>query len=178
MKIEYIKLLKEFFEKHEMRFALIGGLALNAYGYNRFTNDVDFLTDSKNSKTLISYLESIGFKVLQSDSAFSIHTLFNERIDLMYVEGSTADTILNSVQNKKIEDIELPIVSPIHLAMMKAFAVSQDSERIRDIDDIKELYNRNLITKSDIYDVIEKYNLDKYFDFILNKNDGNNKNED
>ncbi len=171
MKIEYINLIKEFFEKHEMRYALIGGLALNAYGYNRFTNDVDFITELKYKESLLSYLESLGFKLLQSDTAFSIHTLFNERIDLMYVEGDTSDAILNSVQIKNIEDMELPVVSPLHLAMMKGFAASQDKERIKDIDDIKELFKRDLITKSELSEISSRYNLNKYFDFFFKDND-------
>lgn len=34
----------------------------------------------------------------------------------------------------------------------------------------KELFNCNLITRSELYELSEKYNLEKYFDFILNNN--------
>jgi len=174
---KYIVLMKEFFEKENMRFALIGGLALNTYGYTRFTNDVDFLTESKNSEVLQSYLDSLGFKVLQSDSAFSLHTLFNERIDLMYVNGDTADKILGSTQIKKIGNIELPVISPIYLALMKGFAASQDPDRIRDLDDVKKLYYLNHISKSDIELICEKYGHKEYFKQLLNETISGDKNE-
>lgn len=59
---EFLKLLS-CFEKHHVRYLIVGGLAINKYGYHRTTGDVDFyLKDSiENRHNLINALEEAGY---------------------------------------------------------------------------------------------------------------------
>jgi predicted nucleotidyltransferase len=59
---ELIKLLHQF-EKQNVHYLIIGGLATNRYGYHRITGDVDlYIKDSiENRKNLIAALEQAGY---------------------------------------------------------------------------------------------------------------------
>lgn len=39
------------------------------------------LTASEHQEAVVAFLESLGFRTLQTDSSFSIHTLLGERLD-------------------------------------------------------------------------------------------------
>lgn len=63
--------LRELLEKlvkADVRFVLVGALALNAWGYLRGTKDIDLVPDParENLKRLISVLESLGGRVEDS----------------------------------------------------------------------------------------------------------------
>ena len=59
---EFLK-LAAVFEKHHVKYLVIGGFAVNKYGYKRTTGDVDFfLEDSfRNRSRLILALEEMGY---------------------------------------------------------------------------------------------------------------------
>ncbi len=58
---------KEFIEllnAHKVAYLVIGGYAVNAHGYPRYTKDIDFwiwLTD-KNIEKLLQVIQSFGFE--------------------------------------------------------------------------------------------------------------------
>ncbi|MEO9483398.1 MAG: hypothetical protein ABJG47_08140 [Ekhidna sp.] len=57
------------FIQHEVRFVIIGGFAVNFWGYNRSTGDLDFLInpEPQNLEKLYSSLDELGF--LMDDEA-------------------------------------------------------------------------------------------------------------
>lgn len=58
-----LMLLLETFEKHKVKYLIIGGFAVNRYGYSRTTGDVDiFLKDTReNRQHLIDALEEMEY---------------------------------------------------------------------------------------------------------------------
>lgn len=59
---EFLRLI-ELFEKHKVRYLVVGGFAVNKYGYKRTTGDVDFyLNDTISNRTnLINAVEEMGY---------------------------------------------------------------------------------------------------------------------
>jgi hypothetical protein len=55
------------------RFALIGGVALAAYGLVRTTLDLDLVVESRCQDDLVAFLESLGFGTLHRSSGYSNH---------------------------------------------------------------------------------------------------------
>ena len=57
------KILKEL-EKRNIKYLAIGGVAVNLYGYNRVTNDLDIMIsfDLENVKRLVKMAKDLGFK--------------------------------------------------------------------------------------------------------------------
>jgi hypothetical protein len=59
---EFLSLIKTF-QKHQVRYLIVGGFAVNKYGFKRTTGDVDFyLKDSiENRHSLVEALDEMGY---------------------------------------------------------------------------------------------------------------------
>lgn len=112
-------------------------------------------------------LVSLGFTTLQEDESFSIHSLVKERLDCMYIDGVTSEKIFPSTISADILGVKLPVVSAMYLSMLKVFANSQNSSRLQDLNDIKELYIRNHISREELVELCEKYGCIDYFKNVL-----------
>ena len=165
------KLITEFFEKEKFDYALIGAFALYTYGYTRATRDIDFITKIEYQKNIVKYLESIGFETLNQTKGYSnhLHPIGSMRFDFVYISGDTADIIFQSIKKKKLfEDHVLPVVSPEHLIALKLFAIKNEPGRkLKELADIKEIYELTKIKKGIIYKYLKKYDLEEYYNEII-----------
>jgi len=139
-----LKFLKEFFDKERVDYALIGGLALSAYGISRTTTDVDILTHLDNRDRIVRFLESVGYETLTRSDAFSNHEhpmSTMGRIDFLFVSGDTAETILNEARVHPIFiDQKIKVVKPEHLVALKLFSKSANPARHnQETEDIRNL---------------------------------------
>lgn len=155
----FTKILKEL-EKKNIRYIVIGGVAVNLHGYTRATNDLDIMLsfDKENVEKFSKLAEELGFKAKvpvdiielaesnkrdywkkeRNMKVFSIYNIENEFevIDIMiqdYIDFETA------YKNKKImldEGISIPVISLSDLIKLKEIATHQ---RDRDLPDLKIL---------------------------------------
>lgn len=164
---EQFKVFANFCETHKIPFAVAGAFALHGYGYTRATSDLDFVVTAKSQAALIQFLESLGYETVASSQGFShhIHVLQGARIDLIYVEADTADKMFASVTRIALfEDLELPVVSPLHLVAIKLFAIKNDPTRkLKDLADIRELLERTAVDMAKVRDCFAHYGFEEYF---------------
>ena len=169
---EVFEHVAKFFEECKMDYAVIGAFALYGFGYVRATRDIDFVTRIENQGRIKSFLENLGFNTDHCSSAFSnhLHPVGNVRVDIMYVEGNTADEIFAHVQKRILfRGHEYPVVAPEHLIAMKLFAASQNPERkLKDLADVREIIRRTDINRETIKKLFAKYRLEKYYDDVEN----------
>lgn len=162
--------LTEFFKRERMDYGIIGAFALYSYGYVRATRDIDFITRIEYKNKIIKYLESLGFETTFSSNAFSnhLHAIGSVRVDIMYVEGTTANEIFTSTENRLIlNDLELPVVSVEHLIAMKLFAIQNNPERkYKDFSDIKEILRHTIYNKRVVREYFQKYGQEAYYSEI------------
>jgi hypothetical protein len=166
-----------FFTGEEIDFALIGAFALQAYGYVRATQDIDFVVRGEGQQRVVRFLESLGYETFYRSKGFSnhVHPLASlGRVDFVYVEGETADRLFSGIKRIMIsETISVPVVRPEHLIALKIFAMKNDPERtFREMADIQQLLN--LTSQSvDIDEVkayFEKYGqLEKFYELTGRK---------
>jgi hypothetical protein len=163
-----LETLIQFFIKEEIDFALIGAFALKAYGYVRATQDVDFLVRRKDQEGVVRFLEALGYDTLYRSRGFSNH--FHQitglgRIDIVYVEGDTADMMFSGARPLLVlGDLSIPVVRPEHLIALKVFAVRNDPRRyFREMADIQELMRLPEIDREEVRSYFQKYGqMDKY----------------
>jgi len=170
---EVLRTWKEFFESAEIRYVLIDGLAVNAWGRVRLTKDVDFAIDRSNQQRVVAHAESIGYETLFVSEGYSNHAhreVRFGRVDFMYVAGDTAERLFSaSVEKQVMGDQSLPVASAEHLAMMKALAMKNFPHRaLFEGDDVRLLmstpgFDRKAVRDYyarqgllDLYDAIEK----------------------
>jgi len=171
---DVFRLLVGFLEKEGIDYALIGAFALKAYGYTRATEDVDFIARTGDQVKIIGFLESLGFETLHCSTGYSnhMHPLSGlGRIDLVYVEGYTADSIFADSKRLLIfGDMTVPVVSPEHLIALKAFAMKNDPERLlSEMADIKFLVGLEGIDLERVRRYFDKYGLMEKFHEIMGK---------
>jgi predicted nucleotidyltransferase len=136
----------------DVRFVLVGGLAVNAWGYLRATRDVDFVPDpsAENLARLEALLRELGGKVdvggkLLEAGAISTFLLTGDRT-LVVTELGRVDVLQGlpqvpsfAVLDERAEEIDLDgltirVCSLEHLLEMK-----RSSDRPRDRDDLDAL---------------------------------------
>jgi hypothetical protein len=174
---EVFQSVSEFFKHERLEYAVIGAFALYGYGYVRATRDIDFITRSQHQEKITRFLESLGFETVHRSDSFSnhLHPIGATRVDIMYVDGQTADEFFSSTEEKLIfNDVKVPVVSAEHLIALKLFAAQNNPDRkLKELSDIREVLHLTKVNKNAIRKYFVKYGQEKYYDEII---DGSNRN--
>ncbi len=158
-----------FLEERKWRYALVGGLALSAYGGARTTLDLDLAVDGDSQDELIRFMESEGFETLYRSSGYSNHLHSEERwgrVDFIYVRGATRETLFDSAATHGIPGgLEVPVAKPEHLVAMKVLAMKNDPGRtFQELADIRVLLQYPGVDLEEVRQSFEKRGLAKRFD--------------
>ena len=158
---ELFKKLSTEFETAKIPFLLIGGYALNAYGYSRATRDVDFMMISSDFDKAKQIVQRCGYRqYVHKDlcARFVDHEKQWPPLDLVFVEKETFQNIIKEAKNVEIMGRKLLVPSAEHLIALKLHAIKNDPQR-----EAKDL--------SDIFEIIKATGLDvsspKFKDFCL-----------
>lgn len=166
-----LRTFANFFEKQEIRYAVIGGLAVYAWGRLRPTRDADFAVDGSNQDRIIAFAESLGYETLQVTAAFSNHVHTDQalgRVDFMFLDPATADKVFGAAVGKVIVDgVMSNVASPEHLAMMKALAMKNFPHRaLFEGEDVRTLLNVPGMDREAVRDYYQRHGLLELFDAI------------
>jgi hypothetical protein len=168
---EVLEAFTAYFERERIRYAVIGGLAVHAWGGSRLTRDVDFVADRSERERIVTFAESLGYETLQSTEAFSNHVHADPkmgRVDLLYVSRETADKLFPAATKKTVVgDIEAPVASPEHIAMMKALAMKNFPHRaLFEGEDVRLLLDVPGVDRQAVRDYFERLGLLDIYDAI------------
>lgn len=142
---EFHKLVK-LLEKHEIAYALCGGLAMAVYGRPRTTIDIDLLILSESLQKLLPLVEKQGYNIRGKDLSFAngaieirrVSKIDSESGDLLSLDLLLVTPQLLSVWESRTdaswEGVKLSIVSQTGLISLKLLRASG-----QDLDDIKAL---------------------------------------
>lgn len=136
----------------EIRFILVGGLAVNAWGYLRGTRDVDVVPDPdpENLETLDSLLQELGGRVdvggrLLDSTAISTFLKTGDRT-LVLTDLGQVDVLQGLPQvpryeelEKQAQDIDLDGLMVRVCSLEHLLAMKRVSDRPRDKDDLETL---------------------------------------
>jgi hypothetical protein len=131
--VRELDLVAETLRDAGYRLAVIGGVALSAYGHPRLTIDLDIVTDAAAQDTVVRLMETQGFLTLHRSVGYSNHRHTDRdrgRVDFMYVRGETAERIFTSAREHPGpggRPIQVP--KPEHLIAMKVQAMKESPER-------------------------------------------------
>ena len=155
----------------EVDYLLIGGLAVNHYGYTRNTLDVDFMIVGEQLSDVRRVMTEAGFinvEILDTVAFFSVPDE-EPRVDFLRVDRSTMDSLLVDAVQTSVRGHDLRIPSLKSLIAMKVFAFSQNPERRmgKDLLDIAYLaVINNLDMDSDIRPLCGKFGTQEAYELI------------
>ena len=140
--------LVRLMENHHVRYALVGGFAVNYYGYVRTTQDIDFLIypSEDNAQKMMAALTEFGFggagipQEYFAKEGTAIHIgVEPNRIDfLTHLQGADNDTVFDNLKEVMIEGVIMKIISYEDLLRVK-----KASGRLKDQADAEELEKVN-----------------------------------
>lgn len=139
-----LRVVSEACEAAGARWAVIGGVAMNAYGHARTTFDFDVASEDRRREEILRRLKGAGFRLLNDVPAFS-NLLHDDRdlgrLDFLWLDGTTSERVFGESRLLPIEgDVRVPVASPEHLVAMKVQAVSSRPTRVfRDGSDLQFL---------------------------------------
>jgi len=161
-------LVGPFFESRGEPYAIVGGLALLAYGAPRATFDVDLLAHRRTQEDLVMFLEARGFTTLSVQPGFSNHQHADAalgRVDVVYVSGTTADAVFAGCSRKPITPaLEAPVPRAEHLVAMKVQAFAGDRSRYTDLADLQHLLRLPGLDSEEARGYFEAQGLTDYYE--------------
>jgi hypothetical protein len=133
--------VRSFLADRGYRVAVIGGVALAAYGYPRMTLDLDVVTDAAAQAHIVEMMEARGFSTLHRSPGYTNHRheeRTHGRVDFMYVRDTTADQLFGSIRHLAGPGgTPIPVPRPEYLIAMKVKAIGDAPERMwQDLADI------------------------------------------
>ncbi len=141
--LEYIKLLN----KHKVEYVLLGGMAVNIYGYRRSTGDLDLFVNptEANHNSLKKVHSEFGMMMGEMESLdnftntskYDVYTFGVSpiQIDVMTAcKGITFEEAFSQSEEYQVNKISIKVVSFDTLLKAK-----HATNRIRDLADIEEL---------------------------------------
>lgn len=169
-----MKQIHEALSKEEIPFLLVGGFAVNYYGYTRNTIDIDFMTPDENVAQLKSVMQLLGFSnVSEHENVI----FFNKpatpfRIDFLIAEKDTMNRLMEKALPVDFQDIQIQVVALKDLLAMKLFAMMHGSvvRKDKDLLDVAYLTVLNeLDLERDIRPLSMKYASDAVFEIVKSK---------
>lgn len=145
--------LLELFEKHHVLYVVVGGYAVNFYGYVRTTQDIDLLVfpSPGNARQVMRALTDFGFGsagipescFAQPGTAVHLGQEPN-RVDLLTrLSGVECEDVFADARRVRLGGLEVNMISLDHLIRAK-----QSSNRVRDRADADELIRTRAKTRS------------------------------
>lgn len=126
--------------------ALIGGLALAPHKVVRATRDIDFLTRQSDGDAIDSTLRRLGYRCIHRSADAANYLRNDERVDFLYAHRPAARQLLEEAADFVTPFGILRVVSVEGLIGLKLQAYVNDSRRIQDLVDIRELLRVNRAT--------------------------------
>jgi len=122
---------------------LIGGFAVNHYGYTRNTLDIDFMIVAERMDAIRSIMKAAGFTnvEIREDVAFFSAPNEGPRADFLCVDDSTMRKLMAHAASVSIRAYRLQLPSLKDLIAMKIFAFAKNTARRmgKDLPDIAYL---------------------------------------
>lgn len=140
-----LKHLIQLFRDEKVEYAIIGGIALGAWGYQRVTVDLDFLILSQDLEIAHKYLTTHGYSCLTKNKEFASYVSKNlilGRVDLMLAHNDLTQKMLQrSVKKRVSEELgSLRVIRPEDLIGLKLIAAHNNPKRHnRDMVDVQEI---------------------------------------
>lgn len=161
-----------FLDERGHPWALVGALALTAYGIARTTVDLDLLTGAEAQAALVTFLESRGYVTLHRSRGYSNHQhpdTTRGRVDVVYVGKETRERLFASARRLAgPQGSEVLVPKPEHLAAMKVQAMKNDPSRtLQDLADIRRLLDLPGVDREEIRAYFEKHDLLERYEEIM-----------
>ncbi len=153
---------------------LVGGFAVNYYGYPRATQDIDFMIIDGQLSAAKETLEEAGFQmkgVSQVCANFQKPNMGLKGMDLLLVSQDTFDQVRKDGRRASLAGIEIIVPSLDHLIALKLHAIKSDPKEraLKDLPDIVYLLRINKVDvrKQEFRDLCLRFGTPQIYEDIV-----------
>lgn len=102
---DFLRRLSRELKRAGVPFVLVGGFAVNAYGFSRATGDIDFLMTEEDFEKALPLLEAIGVKLLQRQHLYATlkHEAVLMKVDILFTDKKTMEEILKETKETTVK---------------------------------------------------------------------------
>ena len=131
--------------KAHVKFLMIGGHAVNYYGYIRATMDVDFMIATDAVSVVRKVMKNAGFSNISEGENVILfnHPNSSIRVDFLPIDNATMTSLLKNSVNANYSGFSIQVPSLEDLIAMKLFASKNPKRKERDLADIVQLFLEN-----------------------------------
>ncbi len=152
-----------------VEFLMIGGHAVNHYGYTRATMDVDFMIAAEDVPTVRQVMKDAGFTNISAGETVIFFALpgSSVRVDFLPVDSGTLVELLSKAISVEYGGVLLKVPSLRDLLAMKLFALKGGHPRRkeRDMADVVQLVVENgLSAEIDLKPLCERFATDRIYE--------------
>lgn len=166
--------------RRKLRFLVIGGLAVNHYGYSRDTSDLDFFISQNDRAQWIEMLAGFGYTSHHDGGNFIQYTPPAHNawpVDLMLVQEKTFAPILAASHDACLFEVKTRVPSLEHLIALKLHALkyTRMTRFLKDFLDVEYLIRINQldIKSKDIRTLFDKYGTSDLYEKVSRSLAGN-----
>jgi hypothetical protein len=162
-------LVTGFLDEQGFRYAVIGAVALAAYGLPRTTMDLDFVVESSAQEDLIRFLESRGYQTLYRSSGYSNHRHSDPNwgsVDFVYIGEETSRELFAASRTAEGPGgSSMPLPKPEHLVALKIVAMKNNPARaFQDMADIRFLIHLPGVDRREVRGYFDRHGMKDRFD--------------
>lgn len=156
-----------------LRFLVIGGLAINHYGFSRETGDLDLFISLDDRAEWLEFLADLGYSNFHDGGSFIQYEAPEKSawpIDLMLVPETTFAPIFTASQNADLYGVKSRVPSLDHLLALKLHALkhTRANRFLKDFLDVENLIriNRLDIKSKNIKELFAKYGTNDLYEKV------------
>ena len=142
---------------------LVGGTAVQVFGYGRFTKDFDCLIAHESDAELAAVLEAADYEQFDRSPVVARYRHRQNPLlvlDTLLVNAETFAKMWAMRSSVRLATFELSVAAPLHVIAMKLHAIKSDSRRkFRDLVDVLEIIRLKhaTFTREDLHTVCQRY---------------------
>ncbi|MCB0333985.1 MAG: nucleotidyl transferase AbiEii/AbiGii toxin family protein [Bdellovibrionales bacterium] len=160
--MEILRVIRNQTDKSGICFLVIGGHAVNHYGFARQTGDLDLLASKEDREFWNSLLADLKFTNRQNHEVFARfepREIASWPIDLMFVEKEILKEILARSEDASFGSVSAPVPCIEHMIALKLHALKQRQSfrEEKDFIDVQELRKRSNLSQEAFRALCEKY---------------------
>jgi predicted nucleotidyltransferase len=171
--VSFVATIHEQARGRQLRFLVIGGLAINHYGYSRDTSDLDLFISRDDLAAWLALLANLGYTHYQDGGNFIQYAPPEQNawpVDLMLVQETTFGPIFAASQPANFFGVEARVPSLEHLLALKLHALKNTRFHrfLKDFLDVENLIriNRLDVKSQSLRELFSKYGTDDLYEKI------------
>lgn len=171
--MSFIATIHEKARHERLRFLVIGGLAINHYGYSRDTSDLDLFISLDDRPEWPELLATLGYTNFKDGGNFIQYEAPARNawpVDLMLVQETTFAPIFVASQNANFFGVKTRVPSLEHLLALKLHALKYTRAHrfLKDFLDVENLIRINQIDikSQNIRELFARYGTDDLYEKV------------